>query len=61
MCDLVESYAKKRADEAAKEAATKTALKFFQNGVSYDVVRASIDMLSDEELQAIYKTVTKRG
>lgn len=72
MCDLVENYARQYAEEvaekAAKEAAEKaaekaakdvaeTARKFLENGVSYEVVRASIATLSEEELQAIYKEV----
>lgn len=32
-----------------------SARKFFENGVSYELVRASIEGLSDSELQAIYK------
>lgn len=69
MCDLVEEYAKQRAEEAAKEAAKKAAeaearknaRKFFENGATYEMVRASIDMLSDEELQSIYeKALTER-
>ncbi len=63
VCDLVENYAKQRAEEAAEKAAEKatreTARKFFENGVSYEVVRASIATLSDEELQEIYKEVTE--
>lgn len=63
VCDLVENYAKQRAEEAAEKAAKKatreTARKFFENGVSYEVVRASIATLSDEELQEIYKEVTE--
>lgn len=33
------------------------ACKLFENGVSYELVRASIDILSDEELQEIYDEV----
>lgn len=57
MCDLVEEYARERAEKAAKEAARKSAEKFFQNGVAYEVVRASIDLLDDKELQEIYDGV----
>lgn len=53
MCDLVENYAKQCAEKAAIDSATK----FFENGVSYEVVRASITSLSDEQLQEIYKKV----
>lgn len=62
MCDLVENYAKKKAAEAAAKAAAEaaeearnSALRLFQNGASYELVRASILTLSDEELQAIYE------
>ena len=57
MCDLVENYAKQKAEAAAKKAAD-SARKFFENGVSYDIVRASITTISDEELQKIYEQVT---
>ncbi len=69
MCDLVENYAKERAEAAAKEAAEKatkeatekaicSAKKLFENGVSYDIVRASITTISDKDLQEIYEQVT---
>ena len=84
MCDLVENYAKQKAEAAAKEAAEKaaketaekaakeaaekaakeaaekadSAKKLFENGVSYEIVRASITTISDEDLQEIYKQVT---
>ena len=44
-------------EEGKKEAELQTAYNFFKNGVSYEVVRASIEGLSDEELQEIYKEV----
>ena len=59
VCDLVENYEKQRAEEAAEKAARETARNFFENGVSYEVVRASIATLSDEKLQEIYKEVTE--
>ena len=59
MCDLVEQYAKEYAKEYAEEVAEErvkeNALRLFQNGVSYELVRASIPSLSDEDLQAIYR------
>ena len=55
MCDLVEQYAKEYAEEVAEERARESALRFFQNGVSYELVRASIPSLSDEDLQEIYR------
>ncbi len=76
MCDLVENYAKQKAEAAAKEVAEKaakeaaekatkeaaekadSAKKLFENGVSYEIVRASITTISDEDLQEIYKQVT---
>ena len=60
MCELVENYAKEYAKEVAQKAAQDAAdsvKKLFQNGVSYDVVRASITTLSDEELKRIYEAV----
>ncbi len=57
MCDLVENYAKKKADEAAVAKEKDSALRLFQNGASYELVRASIILLSDEVLQEIYKKV----
>lgn len=41
------------------ETATANARKFFENGASYELVRASIEALSDEELQKIYDEVIK--
>lgn len=55
MCDLVENYA----NEKAKEAEKNNALRLFQNGASYELVRASITSLSDEELQMIYAEAKK--
>ena len=68
MCDLVENYAKEYAEEVAQKVAQDAAQKavqdaadsvkkLFQNGVSYDVVRATITNLSDEELKRIYEAV----
>jgi predicted transposase/invertase (TIGR01784 family) len=44
-------------DEGREEQARENARKFFENGAGYDLVRASITLLSDEELQAIYQEV----
>lgn len=51
MCNLVENYAKECAAEETKE----NALRLFKNGASYELVRASITSLSDEELREIYE------
>lgn len=51
VCDLVENYAKECAEEAEKKAAKK----LFENGAKYELVRASITSLSDEELKRIYE------
>ena len=40
-----------------REALLVTAKNFFANGVSYEIVRASIKDLNDEELRAIYEEV----
>ena len=44
-------------EEGQEELARQTARKFFENGASYELVRASITLLSDEELKAIYEDV----
>ena len=61
--------AKKAAKRAAKNAtrnatrkaglktARETAMNFFKNGASYELVRASISSLSDKELQEMYQKV----
>lgn len=51
MCDLVENYANKKAAAEAKA----SALRLFQNGVDYELVRASITSITNEELKEIYK------
>ena len=51
MCELVENYAKKKEKD--------TALRFFQNGASYELVRTSITSLTDEELQEIYQNAMR--
>ena len=70
MCDLVENYAKdyarrhakeyakEAAEQAAKQTEKDSALRLFQNGVGYELVRASLTSLSDEELQQIYQEAT---
>ncbi len=37
--------------------AKKVACELFRNGVGYEVVRASIKLLTDEELQEIYNEI----
>ena len=53
MCELVENYAKERAQEAA----TDSAKRLFENGASYELVRASLTTLSDAELKSINEKV----
>ena len=67
MCDLVEEYANRKAAEAAEKAAEKaaeeargSALRLFQNGASYELVRASITSITDEELQEIYQKALEK-
>lgn len=67
MCELVENYARKYAEEYAKEyakekeilKAKEIAKNLFENSTSYELVRASIDCLLDEELKEIYEQVRK--
>ena len=53
VCDLVEKYVENRVEQDALESARR----LFKNGVSYDVVRDSISVLSNEVLEKIYKQV----
>ena len=46
--------------EGKREAELQTAYNFFKNGVSYELVRASIEVLTDEELQEIYENACKK-
>lgn len=55
MCEAIENFGK----ECAKEAVMENAYNLFKNGVSYEVVRASINLLSDDELTEIYTKVTQ--
>jgi len=45
--------------EAEKERTIESARLLFENGVAFKIVRASIPLLSDEELQKIYEEVNK--
>ena len=53
MCEAIENFGK----ECAKEAVEESVYNLFKNGVSYEMVRASINLLSDEELKEIYERV----
>lgn len=55
MCEAIENFGK----ECAKEAVMESAYNFFKNGASYEMVRASINMLSDDELKEIYAKATR--
>lgn len=49
-------FAKEEKEKAEKDA-MQSARKLFENGVSYEIVRASITTLSDEQLREIYQKV----
>lgn len=53
MCAIMEEYAK----EYAKESDRKSAEKLFRNGAGFELVKASIASLSEEELREIYQGV----
>lgn len=55
MCELVEEYANKRAEQVKKE----TAENLFHNGVSIEIVTKSIPDLPPEEIMEIYEEVMK--
>ena len=44
-------------EEGREEEAKQVACSLFENGANYELVRASITILSDEELKAIYEAV----
>ena len=53
MCAIMEDYAK----EYAKESDKKTAKQLFENGAGFELVKASLTTLSEEELREIYNSV----
>lgn len=59
VCEAVENYGKECAREAVKETAKETAYNFFKNGASYEMVKASMSSLTEEELMEIYKKAKK--
>ena len=44
-------------EEGQEELARQSARSLFENGVSYDIVRVAIGVLSDEEMKAIFDEV----
>ena len=56
---ILDYEAKRILNKGKKEEATQNAYNLFKNGASYELVRASIEGLSDEELQSIYSEVCK--
>ncbi len=59
MCAIMEEYAKEYAEQYAKESDKKTVRHLLQNGVSFELVKASISSLSEKELLEIYNAVRK--
>lgn len=57
MCNLSEAIEERGIEKGIELGARENAKKFFENGVSYELVRASIEILSDEVLQEIYSNV----
>ena len=53
MCEIMDRAVNKGREEGIKIEARESAEKLFKNGVSYEIVRASIDALSDSELREI--------
>lgn len=56
MCKTVEETRKLTLKESAKE----TAKNFFLNGISLELVKKSLTLLTEEEITAIYKEVRGR-
>ena len=59
MCNLADAIERKGIEQGLEQNAIDNAKKLFENGVSYEIVRASIDALSDEVLRRIYDETTK--
>lgn len=57
MCNLSEAIEERGIEKGSKQNAKENARKFFENGVSYQIIRASIENLTDEELKEIYDDV----
>ena len=57
--EAMQEVLREATQKAAREAAEKSARKLFQKSVSYEIVRECIpgEVLSDEELHAIYDSV----
>lgn len=56
MCKTVEETR----ELALKESAKETAKNFFLNGISLELVKKSLTLLTEEEITAIYKEVRGR-
>lgn len=61
MCNLSEAIEERGIEKGSKQNAKENARRFFENGVSYQIVRASIENLTDEELQQIYDEAMKEN
>lgn len=57
MCNLADAIEERGIEKGAIQASTENARNLFENGASFELVRASIEILSDEELQSIYDEV----
>lgn len=60
MCNLSEGIEERGIAKGEERASKENAKKFFENGASYELVRASIEILSDEDLQKIYDEVMEK-
>lgn len=60
MCNLADAIERKGIERGIEQNAIDNARKLLKNGVSYEIVRASIDVLSDEKLHEIYKEVMSK-
>ena len=61
MCNLSEGIEERGILKGEIRASKENARRFFENGVSYELVRASIEILTDEELQQIYDEVMEQN
>lgn len=60
MCNLADAIERQGIEQGREQNALDNAKKLFENGASYELVRASIDVLSDDRLHQIYEEIMKK-
>jgi len=55
MCELVDNYAKKYSKENEIRKAKEAIVKLFEMGVTFEIIKASFDSLSEDEIKGLYE------